>query len=396
VLQDELKSLLEDQRLYFKEQQETVEREVSSEIRLDVPLAVILTGIRRAGKSTLLKQLMKDKSKVGYVHFDDPRFSAFQVADFYKIEQIWPNIHQFQFDEIQQIDGWESYVRQGLERGNQYAITGSNAKLLSLELGTLLTGRHITHEVFPFSFREFCRFRMQKASPDSFQAYLAMGGFPEFVAYGIPRYHTELFKDIIQRDIAVRNGIRNVQELTLVALHLLNNIARPYTLNKLAKSYGIKSANTVSNFVKFYEDSYLLFSISKFDFSFKKQQVNEKKIYAIDTKFAQQNSTQLQEDTGRILENLVFLEIRRKTTQIWYYKKNHECDFIYQLDGKYHAVQVCHQLTPDNMARETAGMQEAMADLELASTTFVTTNQTEDFHIENKKVMCIPFFDWAK
>ncbi len=188
-----------------------------------------------------------------------------------------------------------------------------------------------------------------------------MGGFPEFVAYDIPRYHTELFKDIIQRDIAVRNGIRNVQELTLVALHLLNNIARPYTLNKLAKSYGIKSVNTVSNFVKFYEDSYLLFSVPKFDFRFKKQKVNEKKIYAIDAKFAQQNSTQLQEDTGRILENLVFLEIRRKTTQIWYYKKTHECDFIYQLDGKYHAVQVCHQLNSDNIVRETAGIQEAMA-----------------------------------
>jgi predicted AAA+ superfamily ATPase len=187
-----------------------------------------------------------------------------------------------------------------------------------------------------------------------------------------------------------------VQELTLVALHLLNNIARPYTLNKLAKSYGIKSTNTVSNFVKFYEDSYLLFSVPKFDFSFKKQQVNEKKIYAIDAKFAQQNSTQLQEDTGRILENLVFLEIRRKTTQIWYYKKTHECDFIYHLDGKYHAVQVCHQLNADNIVRETAGMQEAMADLELASTTFITTNQTEDLHIANKKVVCIPFFDWAK
>lgn len=396
MLHDELKSLLEDQGLYFNKQDGTIDRDSSTEIRLDVPLAVILTGIRRAGKSTLLKQLVKDKSKVGYVHFDDPRFSTFEVPDFYKIEEIWPTIHQFQFDEIQQIDGWESYIRQGLERGNRYAITGSNAKLLSLELGTLLTGRHITHEIFPFSFREFCRFGEQMPSADAFQEYIEMGGFPEFVAFDIPRYHTELFKDIIQRDIAVRNGIRNVQELTIIALHLLNNIARPYTLNKLAKSYGIKSVNTVSNFVKFYEDSYLLFSIAKFDFSFRKQQVNEKKIYAIDTKFAQQNSTQLHEDKGRILENLVFLEIRRKTNQIWYFKENHECDFIYQLAGQYHAVQVCHDLHKDNLARELAGMEEAMSAVELASTTFVTSHQTEDLYIASKKVPCIPFFEWAK
>lgn len=396
MLRPIIKDLLLDQHKYFKSDPSNITREIENEIEIDLPFAVILTGVRRSGKSTILKQLISKKlgNKIGYVHFDDPRFSEFTVDDFYTIEKIWPNVNHFQFDEIQNIDHWEKYIRQGLERKLHFAITGSNAKLLSKELGTLLTGRHISHEVFPFSFREFCSFKKCNASEISFKAYMTIGGFPEYVAHEIPKYHQELFKDIVYRDIAVRNRIRNVQELTIVALHLINNMARPFTFNKLAKNYEIKSVNTVTNFVRFLEDSYLLFPLQRFDFSYKKQQVNEKKIYVIDHVLAQQNSTHMHEDHGRILENMVFIEIRRKTKSVWYFKNKGETDFIYQFKGAYHAVQVCWELNAENNKREINGLKEAIESIDLNTATIVTSNQEDDIIILEKKVKCVPFWKW--
>jgi len=397
MLRPIIKELLLDQHKYFKSDSTHITREIEKDIQLNLPFAVILTGVRRSGKSTLLKQLISKKSgnKIGYVHFDDPRLIEFTVNDFYTIEKIWPKLTQFQFDEIQNINHWEKYIRQGLERKLHFAITGSNAKLLSKELGTLLTGRHISHEIFPFSYREFCTYKKLPTSQISFKAYMAIGGFPEFVAHETKKYHQELFKDIVYRDIAVRNKIRNVQELTIIALHLINNMARPFTFNKLAKNYEIKSVNTVTNFVRFLEDSYLLFPLQRFDFSYKKQQVNEKKIYVIDHVLALQNSTQMHDDYGRILENMVFLEIRRKTKSVWYFKNKGETDFIYQWKGAYHAVQVCWELSAENNKREINGLKEAMESIDLISSTIVTANQEdEDISVLDKTIKCIPFWKW--
>jgi predicted AAA+ superfamily ATPase len=223
---------------------------------------------------------------------------------------------------------------------------------------------------------------------------MAIGGFPEFVAHETKKYHQELFKDIVYRDIAVRNKIRNVQELTIIALHLINNMARPFTFNKLAKNYEIKSVNTVTNFVRFLEDSYLLFPLQRFDFSYRKQQVNEKKIYVIDHVLALQNSTQMHEDYGRILENMVFLEIRRNTKSVWYFKNKGETDFIFQWKGAYHAVQVCWELSAENNKREINGLKEAMESIELKSATVVTAHQEDEITVLDKTIKCVPFWKW--
>lgn len=401
IIKSILKEILEDQWQYFQTNEVTITREIQSEVVLNLPQAVILTGIRRAGKSTLLKQILLNQAAqkpsakpIGYVHFDDPRLTSFTVEDFYSIEALWPEIKQFQFDEIQTVPRWEEYIRQGLERKLQYALTGSNAKLLSMELGTLLTGRHVSHEVFPFSLQEFAAYRQKQMSATVFDAYFETGGFPEYIAHTIPRYHQELFKDIIQRDIAVRNAIRNTYQLSVLALHLLNNIGRPFTYNKLAKNYQIKSVKTVSGFVGLYEDAYLLFTVNKFDFSFKKQQVNEKKIYAVDHKLAQQNATQMHQDKGRTLENMVFIAIRRRTKQIWYYKNSSECDFIYQWNNQYHAVQVCWELNAENQERELNGLLMAVKELSITHAVIITAYQRDEFTIDNCQIQCIPFWEW--
>lgn len=398
ILQSVLEEILLNQRSYFTDSARYIERERAREIRLDIPMAVILTGIRRAGKSTLLKHLLlktNGENGVGYIHFDDPRLTAFEVGDFYKVEAIWPDLRRFQFDEIQRIQGWEGYIRQGLERGLHFALTGSNAVLLSKELGTLLTGRHLSYEVFPFSFQEFCFFLNLDADAASFDRYLDKGGFPEYIAHDIPKYHQELFRDIVQRDIAVRNGIRNTQDLILLALHLLNNVARPFTYTRLARLYGIKSVKTVIDYMAHFEDAYLLFTVNKFDFSFKKQQSNEKKIYAIDHVFARQNSTQLHQDKGRMLENIVFIALRRLTPSIWFFKSKHECDFVYRIDGKVHVVQVCWELTGENMDREIMGLQEASREISAQTAVIITAYQEDLLMVDGMEIRCVPFWKSA-
>lgn len=397
LLQSVLKEILLNQRAYFTHSEHYIEREQASDIRLDIPMAVILTGIRRAGKSTLLKHLLlktNPEKVVGYIHFDDPRLTAFEVEDFYKVEAIWPELRRFQFDEIQRVHGWENYIRQGLERGLHFALTGSNAVLLSKELGTLLTGRHLSYEVFPFSFQEYCHFLHRNIDADSFDTYLETGGFPEYIAHTIPKYHQELFKDIVQRDIAVRNGIRNTQDLILLALHLLNNVARPFTYTRLARIYGIKSVKTVIDFMAHFEDAYLLFTLNKFDFSFKKQQSNEKKIYAIDHVFARQNSTQLHQDQGRMLENIVFIALRRHTQSVWFYKSRHECDFVYRLNESLHVIQVCWELNLENMDREVKGLQEAYREVSAKTALILTAYQEDLLHVDGMEIRCLPFWKW--
>jgi len=396
MLKSEILNVANEQDNYFVDGKKWINRELFDQIPIGLPKAIILSGIRRSGKSTLMKLLhQKKRINSAYLHFDDPRLSSFEVNDFYTLEEIWESKQQFQYDEIQQVKGWEKYVRHATERGMQIYITGSNAQLLSKELGTLLTGRHLTFELFPFSYKEYLTFKKRKPGKKSFESYFEDGGFPEVLQYNIPAYHHQLYNDIVQRDIAVRYGLRNLPDFNKVALHLINNLARPFTLNRLAKNYQIKSVKSVSDYVQMLSNAYLIYIIPRFTYSVKQQQNNPKKVYIADHAFARQNSTQLSEDYGRILENMVFIHLRHKYTEIFYYQEKGECDFVVTDKGKHQLMQVCWQLNRHNKDREFDGLAEAMQFFNLKKAKLITYNEEDTYNIKGVgKVEIIPFWKW--
>lgn len=286
--------------------------------------ALIISGVRRCGKSTLLHQWLKLRhSDAFYLNFEDPRLYEMELNDFTRLDEIISDNKQkvLFFDEIQGIEGWERYVRQKLDEGLKLVITGSSASLLSRELGTKLTGRHIMKELFPFSWSEFCEFRSLNRTEKSLIEYMQTGGFPEYVKTGNDDILHQLFEDILLRDIAVRYGVRDVKTLQRLALYLVSNVGNLVTGNRLKSLFGIGATSTVMEYFSHLEQTWLLHFIPKFSYSARKQSINPRKVYAIDTGLANVNSKSFSGDMGRILENLVFLHLRRNYKEICYFSE---------------------------------------------------------------------------
>ena len=357
----------------------------------------IITGIRRCGKSTYMAQLANGiEGEIAFFTFEDPRVFGFDSGDFPKLLQVMgSNKINYFFDEIQNIDGWEVFIRSLHDQSKKVFIIGSNASLLSRELGTRLTGRHLDFEVFPFSYKEFLNFFNVKPSVTSFHQFIEKGGFPEYLKYGQLETLQQLYRDIIYRDIAVRHGVRNVKALVDIALFLISNVAKEYTLNRLKNNYNLGSANSASEYVGWYEDSYLIFSVPQFSWSAKSMSVNPKKVYTIDSGFARANSLSYMNDEGRLLENAIFLELKRNGFNINYFKQKYECDFVTFKRKKIENIyQVCTELNLDNQGREINGMIEALEFFSLSAGTIITLNQDDKINISGKEIVVIPAWKW--
>jgi len=356
--------------------------------------ALIISGIRRCGKSTLLHQLLKKKHpNAYYLNFEDPRLYEFELNDFTRLDELITDRESevLFFDEIQVVEGWERYIRQKLDEGFKLVITGSNASLLSSELGSKLTGRHITKELFPFSWNEFCEFRSLDDSKDALKKYIEIGGFPDYVKTEDDDILHQLFEDILVRDIAVRFGVRDVKTLQRLALYLVSNVGNLVTGNKLRSLFGIGATSTVMEYFSYLEQTWLMHFIPKFSYSVRKQSVNPRKVYAIDTGLINVNSKSFSGDHGRILENLVFLHLRRKLREIYYFSEKGECDFVTFDKGNVNEViQVCYELNPDNLDRELNGLFEALSFFELDKGFILTQSQTDYFKREGKVAEVIP------
>lgn len=362
--------------------------------------ALIISGIRRCGKSTMLHQLLKEKHPDAYyVNFEDPRLYDFELNDFTRLDEVIEEqgTEVLFFDEIQVIDGWERYVRQKLDEGFKLVITGSNVSLLSSELGSKLTGRHITKELFPFSWKEFCEFRVLDSSGDALKEYMQIGGFPEYVKTEDDDILHQLFEDILVRDIAVRFGVRDVKTLQRLALYLVSNVGNLVTGNKLRSLFGIGATSTVMEYFSYLEQTWLMHFIPKFSYSVRKQSVNPRKVYAIDTGLINVNSKSFSGDFGRILENLVFLHLRRNFKEIYYLSEKGECDFVtFEQGNVQEVVQVCYELNPDNLDRELNGLFEALSFFELEQGFIITQSQTDRFEKDGKVAKVIPCHQFFK
>jgi len=281
-------------------------------------------------------------------------------------------------------------VRQLHDRGEKVFITGSNASLLSRELGTRLTGRHVRHELFPFSYTEFLDHLGLKAGTESLGRFLREGGFPEYLDSGRIEMLQTLLKDIVLRDIAVRHGIRNTQTLMDITLHLLSNVGKETSFNSLAKTFSVGSANSVSDYLSWLQDSYLLYLVPMFSHSPRKQSVNPKKVYAVDNGMVVANTLSFSEDRGRMLENAVYMHLRQHHGAVFYFKGRGECDFaVFDNQRCTMVVQVCDELHRDNRDREVNGLLEAMEALGMTEGLIVTREQEDELRTAGKVVKVV-------
>jgi predicted AAA+ superfamily ATPase len=394
IRQEEIALVIEAQREAFLKQDSGFIRNALSEIPIADSFATIITGIRRCGKSTLLLQLLRrDYQDAIYLNFDDIRLSGFEAGDLVRLHREIEKrgIKVLFFDEIQAVKGWETYINQLLREGYKVFITGANASMLSIELGTHLTGRHLSMELFPFSYSEFTRFKKLNNGENTLMDYLKEGGIPEYLKTGASVVLNTLVDDILMRDIAVRHAIRDILSLRQLTAFLITNIGNPVSANKLVGMFDIKSPATFLEYFSFLKDAYLLEFVPMFSHSLKAQARNPKKVYVMDLGIYTANAVSASDNKGRRLENLVFLHLRRKYKHIFYYKDRGECDFItMEKNALKEAIQVCLTIDDENFEREYNGLLVAMRNLGIREGSIVTLNQNDTFEKDEMTVRMIP------
>ena len=272
-------------------------------------------------------------------------------------------------------------------------ITGSNASLLGRELGSKLTGRQLTFEVFPFTYTEYLAYSRLTAGAASFTRFLDDGGFPAFLRERDPRILQEWLRDVVQRDIAVRHGLRETRHVMNLSLFLLANTGQPVSMHRLTKSLAIPTVAQTSRYLEFLEDAYVLFGLPKFSSSFKQRVVAPRKYYTIDNGLRRANSPQTTPDLGHRLENAVFLALRRRGVTMAYAGERDawECDFVTDSE----AIQVCAELTPFNRDREVQGVVRATAlPAKKRRPLILTLDQHDRIAVGNLVIEVLPAWEW--
>jgi len=392
--QEELSEIIDLQTNDFVHKPKGIERTALESIPEVENYATIITGIRRCGKSTLLLQLLKKKQQTAiYLNWEDIRLNSFETDDFNRIhtEILKRHVNLLFFDEIQIVKNWEMFIHQLLREGFKVYITGSNASLLSVELGTHLTGRQLSSELFPFSFVEFCSIKQLEFLPASVDLYLIKGGIPDYVKSDATEVILSLVNDILIRDIAIRYAIKDVETLKRMTIFLLSNIGCPVSANKLTQTIGLKSASSVLEYFSHLKNAYLIDFVSQFHYSYKVQMRNPKKVYALDLGIVSTLTSSFSQDNGRKLENMVFLHLRASYKEIFYFKEKGECDFVVKRNERIvKAIQVCYIIDNDNFEREYNGLVVAMTFFGLTEGIIVTHHQSDTFERNGLKVRLIP------
>ncbi|MFH1256413.1 MAG: ATP-binding protein [Candidatus Diapherotrites archaeon] len=408
-----LRTVIADQLKEMESLKDSVPRTVfPTAVSYSGASAFVVKGVRRCGKSTLLKQLIKAKfeNDFFYFNFDDERIEGFKSEDFQPlmetlIEAFGEKKNVF-FDEIQNIKGWELFVNRILRQGYKVFITGSNANLLSKELGTHLTGRHVDLELYPFSFAEFLKAKKieipkkgiysteQKALlSKEFKEYFLKGGMPEVVVFSNEAVLTAILTDIIRKDISERYDIRKPSELKTVLKFLIANSANPITYRSIKNNFDIQSANTIQKYIEYAEETYLVFTVRKLEKKIKRFDKNPKKIYCIDNGIIIKNTPSITEKKGALLENMVAVHLKRLGKEFYYFKtRNSEADFVVPTEKL--AIQVCYELDNKNKERETKGLIEAMHETKATSGLILTLEQEQETTIQNKKRIIKPAWQW--
>ncbi|MFH1637654.1 MAG: ATP-binding protein [Candidatus Woesearchaeota archaeon] len=400
-----LKKILLRQKEQFCAKKGTVERDLLKDIVkwFNDERIMIISGIRRVGKSTLLSQIMGQK-KGCYVNFEDEKLLNFKAKDFEFLNEALAEVYGtskvYFFDEVQNVGQFESFIRRLHDQKKKIVITGSNALLLSGELGTKLTGRYKLFELFPFSFVEFLRFKSAenasiKRKQQLFKEFFTMGGMPEYLKNNDPDYIRTVYENILYRDLIARYSIRRQRVVKELVNMLATNVSSKFTYNALKKSLGLANSITVKEHICHLSDAYLFFELEKFDFSSRRRIAAPKKIYFVDHSFCQVLGTEFSANSGKILENIVFIELKRRRKELYYFSGENECDFVVKKGaGVQEAIQVCYELNDGNMEREVVGLLEAMQALKIKKGIVLTYNQKDDIIKDGKRVKVMPVWEW--
>ena len=363
--------------------------------------ATVVTGVRRSGKSTLLDQwTSENRGNVVSVHFDDLRLASFSSNDFLLLYEIAKErkVDTLVLDEVQDIVGWEKFVVGCLDRKLRVMVTGSNAKLLSREFGTKLTGRHLNIELFPFSYPEFLRFTKKRASKSSIDEYLSIGGFPAYVESRQRMVLSELFNDILYRDIVVRYSLKDAAPIKGLATFLLGHVGCRISPSRIKDSVHVASASTILEYFNYLEETYLVQRIPRFAASQKASMSAPKKVYACDTGLVSAIESIDEASLGHKLENLVYLKLRNPDDSMFYFVNDAdgtECDFVIERrDGTFGAVQVCWELSRDNEEREINGALRAMERFGLKEAVLVTRDQSDLINEDGRMIRVVPAWKW--
>ena len=426
ITRELLSSVVQEQYEDFISKDLGVRREILSGLKPAVSSSqvLVITGLRRVGKSTLLLQLAEKYLKKDYyfISFEDERLLNFKVKNFDLLHEVFISLFGekkvFLLDEVQNVPGWERFVRRLHDQGYKFIVTGSNASLLSQELGTRLTGRSVRVELFPFSLREFLDFKGVDLSKINFKRgvgnrnaittkqrgqlqkwlneYLAFGGIPDALKYPDLAFHKTLYDDVLYRDIATRYGIENVKELKELALYLMSNTSSLVSFNKLKQLLKLGSVNTVKKYIDYLENSWLFFVVNKYAHSVKEQQIASKKIYSVDTGLARSVGFSFSENKGHLMENLVFLELKRRGYDIYYYKtsQEHEVDFF--LPKERTLIQVAQKIsTAEAKEREFRALVEAKEEQPSSGVLLVITEGDKGvFEWGGVPVVAVPLYEW--
>lgn len=367
----------------------------------------LITGPRRTGKSTEALLMLKNQN-FAYLNFDDGKLLNNWDDDlvWQTLAEVYPAFDFLLLDEVQNLDGWDLWVSKLYRQGVNMVITGSNAKLLSSEMATLLTGRYIQLQMLPFSLTEFFAWNKKDiTSPDLdhralINDYLHHGGYPETVAARslTQSYLATLFDAIVWKDIAKRHNVRNVNDLNTLALYLLSNFCNPFSATELTAELGFASVATTKKFMGFLHEPYLFYYLPRYNHKLKLMAKAPQKVYVVDNGFVEAKAFSVSENLGRLLENQVFIELLRRgydtEKSLFYYRSRNdrETDFVVRQGNRVEKLlQVCYDLSsPKTLKREVDSLIECADELHCTDLTIVTLNEETTIEKDDYTIHVVP------
>ena len=414
-----MKTILQNQR---KERDELLSRPYlerrsnqDMDLLLNNHLIKLITGPRRVGKSTQALLMLRNRN-FAYLNFDSQQLLDAWDADLVMrmLDDVYPGYEYLLLDEVQNLDAWDLWVSELYRLGKNLVITGSNAKMLSSEMATALTGKYLKVEMLPFSLEEFfdwnkldlskLNHEQQADASALMDDYLRNGGYPEVVASRqlTRTYLDTLFDSIVWKDVAKRHSVRNVTDLNDLALYLVSNFCNPVSANELTEELGFSSVNTTKKFMDYLHEPYLFYYLPRYNNKLKLMKKAPRKVYVVDNGFVAAKAFSLSDNLGRLLENQVFVELLRQgydtDKTLFYYRSRNDKEVDFVLRKGTHIeqlVQVCYDMSnAKTEKREVDSLAECAEELNCSHLVIVTNNEERCIEKDGYRIDVVPVAKW--
>ena len=385
------------------------------DLLLNSHLIKLITGPRRVGKSTQALLMLRNRN-FAYLNFDSQQLlDAWDAGLVMRmLDDVYPGYEYLLLDEVQNLEAWDLWVSELYRLGKNLVITGSNAKMLSSEMATALTGKYLKVEMLPFSLEEFFdwnKLDLSKLNPEQqadasalMDDYLRNGGYPEVVASRqlTRTYLDTLFDSIVWKDVAKRHSVRNVTDLNDLALYLVSNFCNPISANELTEELGFSSVNTTKKFMDYLHEPYLFYYLPRYNNKLKLMKKAPRKVYVVDNGFVAAKAFSLSDNLGRLLENQVFVELLRQgydtdKTMFYYRSRNDkEVDFVLRKGTHIEQlVQVCYDMSnAKTEKREVDSIIECAAELNCSNLAIVSNNEERTIEKDGYRIDVVPVAKW--